>query len=209
MKGAWNLALEIIREVPVPISSEDDGGFGPTIGDRQNDVGRDDDAASSLASGLKDTARSATAAVQRQAAQFAESVGHELGKTGEDQKARGVEAMRGFARAIESAAAELEGQSPVVAKSVRYAASQVDGLSDNLSSRSVNELMDAATQLARAQPAMFIGGAVAAGFALARFLKSSARRASPGEIAPAMAPPSMNGPINAPPAPRSTDLSQF
>ena len=34
--------------------------------------------------------------------------------------------------------------------------------------------MKAATELARSQPMLFIGGAVAAGFALSRFLKSSA-----------------------------------
>jgi hypothetical protein len=35
-------------------------------------------------------------------------------------------------------------------------------------------LVDAAAELARARPALFIGGSVAAGFAFARFLKSSA-----------------------------------
>jgi hypothetical protein len=129
----------------------------------------------SLRDELKDTAQTAAEAVRQQAAQFAEDVGHELGKTGEAQKARGVDAIRSFARAIDSAAAELEGQSPTVAHTVHEAARRVDGLSDNLSNRNVNELIDSAAQLARTQPALFIGGSVAAGFALARFLKSSAR----------------------------------
>jgi hypothetical protein len=82
--------------------------------------------------------------------------------------------MQGFARAISCAADELEGQSPRVAKSVRDAAGKIEGLSDNLSHRSVDDLMKAATELARSQPTMFIAGAVVAGFALSRFLKSSA-----------------------------------
>ena len=90
-------------------------------------------------------------------------VGHEFSKTGEAQKALGVEAIRGVARAIDSAAAELEKQSPSVAGAVHEAARRVDGLSDNLSNRNVNELTESATQLARAQPALFIGGSVAAG----------------------------------------------
>ncbi len=77
-------------------------------------------------------------------------------------------------RARSTARFELERQSPTVERTVREAARAVDGPSDNLSSRSVNELMDSAAGLARAEPALFIGGSVAAGFALARFLKSSA-----------------------------------
>jgi hypothetical protein len=131
-------------------------------------------AGSSLVSGLKETAQTTADAVRQQAAHFAVDVGHEFAKTGEAQKARGVEAIRGVARAIDSAAAELEKQSPSIARTVHEAARRVDGLSDNLSNRNVNEIVDSAARLARAQPALFIGGSVAAGFALARFLRSSA-----------------------------------
>jgi len=130
--------------------------------------------ADSLTKDIKEAAKTASRAVKDQASDFATSVGHELSKTAEDQKARGVEAMQSFARAITCAAAELEGQSPRVAQSVRDAAKKVEGLSENISSRNVDDLMKAATELARSQPMLFIGGAVAAGFALSRFLKSSA-----------------------------------
>jgi hypothetical protein len=132
-------------------------------------------AAASLSADAKDAAKTATRAVQEQASQFAADVGHELKKTAEDQKARGVEAIQCFARAIGSAAGELDSQSPRIAQSVRDAAQKVDGLSHNISGRNVDELMNAATELARSQPMLFIGGAIAAGFALSRFLKSSAR----------------------------------
>jgi hypothetical protein len=130
--------------------------------------------ATSLGDGLKETAQTAADAVRQQAARFAQDVGHELSQTGEAQKARGVDAIRQFARAIDSAAGELERQSPAVGRRVHEAARQAEGFSNNLSHRSVNELIDSAAELARAQPALFIGGSVAAGFALARFLKSSA-----------------------------------
>ena len=136
-------------------------------------------AGASLRDGVKDTARTASDAVRQQAAKFAEDVGHELNKTGEAQKARGVEAIRCVARAIDSAADELENQSPQVASTVHQAARRVDELSDNLSNRNLNELIDSVTQLARSQPALFLGGSVAAGFALARFLKSSSARHRP------------------------------
>ena len=137
----------------------------------------------SLGAALGQTAQTAADALRQQAAQFADDVGHELSRTGEAQKARGVEAIRGLARAIDSAADELERQSPLVARTVHEAARGVEGLSDNLSNRNVNELIDAGVRLARAQPALFVAGSVAAGFALARFLKSSGRE-QPGGLDP-------------------------
>jgi hypothetical protein len=65
-----------------------------------------------------------------------------------------------------------------VARYVRDAAKQVDSLSSNIRGRSVTELMQAATDLAHSQPAVFFAGAMAAGFALSRFLKSSAAASS-------------------------------
>jgi vacuolar-type H+-ATPase subunit E/Vma4 len=131
-------------------------------------------AAASLTSDLQQTAKAASRAAQAQASAFAADVGHEITKAAEQQKARGAEAMQGFARAISSAAGELDDQSPMVARYVRDAAKQVDSLSSNIRGRSVTELMQAATDLARSQPAVFFAGAMAAGFALSRFLKSSA-----------------------------------
>jgi hypothetical protein len=129
-----------------------------------------------LGSDLKQAAQSAQRAAKEQASEFAADLGHELGQTAEEQKIRGVEAMQGFVRAINSAAGELEGQSPKVAQYVRDAANNVETLSNNLRGKSVTELMHAASDLARSQPVVFLAGAVASGFALSRFLKSSATR---------------------------------
>jgi len=138
-------------------------------------IGQAESVADSLTKDMKAAAQTATRAVKQQASDFAANVGEELSKTAEDQKRRGVEAIQGFARAITTAAAELENQSPLVARYVRDAAQKVEGLSGNISSRDVTQLMKATWDLARAQPLLFLGGAVAAGFALSRFLKSSAR----------------------------------
>jgi hypothetical protein len=129
-----------------------------------------------LGSDLKQAAQSAQRAAKEQASAFAADVGHELNQSAEEQKVRGAEAIQGFARAMSSAAGELEGQSPMVARYVRDAAQQVEALSGSLRGRSVPDLMHAASDLARAQPMLFIAGAVASGFALSRFLKSSASR---------------------------------
>jgi hypothetical protein len=142
-------------------------------GDNQDSV------AASLTRDVKEAAKTTTRAVKQQATNFASDIGHELSKTAEDQKMRGVEAIQGFTQAINTAADQLEGQSPLVARYVRDAVEKVEGLSENISSRNVQELLKATSELARAQPLLFLGGAVAAGFALSRFLKSSARNGSP------------------------------
>ena len=134
------------------------------------------DEAASTGSDLKESAAATTEALRRQAGVFAHEVGDELSRTGEQQKERGADALRHFAGAIDSAASELENQSPAVAHIVHETARRVDGLSSQLANRNVNELIEQAAEFARARPALFIGGSVAAGFALARFLGSSARR---------------------------------
>jgi hypothetical protein len=143
--------------------------------------------AASLTGDLKDAAKTTKRAVQQQASEFMGQVGHELTKTAEEQKVHGVEAIEGFAHAINTAAAELERQSPRVAQYVRDAANKIEELSGNIRSRNVNELLHAATDLARSHPALFFGGAVAAGFALSRFLKSSAQHTSSSQSNPSNA----------------------
>ena len=128
--------------------------------------------------GFTALARTASDALKDQASQLAQGVSEELSKSGESQKQRGVDALRRFARAIDTAADEIQEPVPTIARSVHEVAKQIDGFSDSLADRNVNELIDQAAQMARAQPALFLGGSVVAGFALARFLWSSGRGGS-------------------------------
>ena len=131
--------------------------------------------ADSLTKEIKEAAETAIRAVEAQASEFTSDVGHELNRVLEQQKARGADAIRGVARAINAAAAEMQGQAPLVAQYVRNAAGKVEGLSESIKGRNVNDLVRAASELARSQPMLFLGSAVAAGFVLSRFLKSSAK----------------------------------
>jgi hypothetical protein len=143
------------------------------------------EAASPLVADVKDAAKTVSRAVKNKAVEFAANMGHELSQTAETQKTRGVEAIQCFARAITSAADEIEAQSPQAARSVRDAAAKVEGLSRNLSNHSVDDLLGVVTDLARKQPLLFVGGALAAGFAVSRFLRSSANDKPPAETGPA------------------------
>jgi hypothetical protein len=126
-----------------------------------------------------ETFRVVTEAVASQARSLATNVAEELGASAEAGVTRGADAMQGFARAIESAAASLEPQSPQIARRVRGVADRVDEFSTSIRGRSLRELLDAAQDLARKQPTAFIAGAVVAGFALGRFVTSSAAQRPP------------------------------
>lgn len=93
----------------------------------------------------------------------------------EQQKRMGAGQIDGVARAVHRAAEEIEGQLPRVARSVHQAASRLDAASSSLRDRSVDELLTSFGDFARSQPWVLFGGAVLTGFALSRFLKSSAQ----------------------------------
>jgi hypothetical protein len=97
-----------------------------------------------------------------------------------EQKQRGAEHAEGIARAVHGAADQLLETSPQIARYVQEAASALDGLSRSLRDSSHGQLMGQMEDLARRQPVAFFGAAVLAGFALARFAKSSAEEARRG-----------------------------
>lgn len=92
----------------------------------------------------------------------------------EQGKEAGYERSVGLANAARRAADDLEGSSPEIARHVRTAADSIESVATSLRERSVGDLMQDATGFARQQPAAFFGAAVLAGFAIARFAKSSA-----------------------------------
>ncbi|MFC7737302.1 hypothetical protein ACFQX4_15935 [Roseomonas sp. GCM10028921] len=98
----------------------------------------------------------------------------------EEGKAAAAERASGFATAIRHAADDLEGSSPEIARHVRVAADSVEGISAALRDRSAGQLVQDVTDFARRQPAAFFGVAALAGFALARFARSSSEGATNG-----------------------------
>jgi ElaB/YqjD/DUF883 family membrane-anchored ribosome-binding protein len=95
-----------------------------------------------------------------------------------DQRKEGLAQDVGdFAHALRASASDLQDHHKgYVAQYVEQAASSVEQIADTLHRQDLKELMRHTEDFARRQPGLFIGGAVAAGFALARFLKSSAER---------------------------------
>jgi ABC-type transporter Mla subunit MlaD len=96
------------------------------------------------------------------------------------QKDAGADRLGEVAGAVHGAARTLEAGMPKVANYVHEAATQLEGVAKTLRHRSVDDLIEEIGGFARAQPAIFFGGAMLAGFALTRFLKSSGQRVGEG-----------------------------
>jgi ABC-type transporter Mla subunit MlaD len=111
-------------------------------------------------------------------AEAAESAKAEARRIAAHQKDTGADRLGEVAGAVHGAARSLEAGMPQMASYVHGAAAQLEDAAKTLRHRSVDELIDGIGSFARAQPAIFFGGAVLAGIALTRFLKSSGHIAS-------------------------------
>jgi ABC-type transporter Mla subunit MlaD len=124
-------------------------------------------------SSLGDKAKSNIADAAETAKAHARRIAHQ-------QKDVGADRLGDVAGAVHGAARTLEAGMPQVANYVHEAAAQLEDVAKTLRHRSVDDLIEEIGSFARAQPAIFFGGAMLAGFALTRFLKSSGRRAGQG-----------------------------
>ena len=90
------------------------------------------------------------------------------------QKDKATDGLGSVAQAMRQTTQHLRTQQhDTVARYAEQAADQIERFSQRLRDKDVGELLDDAQQLARRQPALFIGGAFAIGLLGARFLKSS------------------------------------
>jgi len=106
-------------------------------------------------------------------AEATESAKAEARRIASQQKEAGADRLGEMAGAVHGAARTLETGMPQVASYVHGAAAQLEDAAKTLRHRSVDELIDGIGSFARAQPAVFFAGAMLAGLALTRFLKSS------------------------------------
>jgi hypothetical protein len=89
------------------------------------------------------------------------------------QKASGAEYVGSLADTMRRAAREFDTDLPIAGTYIRKAASQIEGVSDQIRNGNLNDLVRTAQSFARSQPTAFLGLAVLAGFGAVRFLKSS------------------------------------
>ena len=88
-----------------------------------------------------------------------------------------AEYVGSLADTMRRAAREFDTDLPIAGTYIRKAASQVEGVSDQIRNGNLNDLVRTAQSFARRQPTAFLGLAVLAGFGAVRFLKSSSDEA--------------------------------
>jgi hypothetical protein len=94
-----------------------------------------------------------------------------------NQKNRGIDAIGSVTQAFRSTTDKLrDDQHDTIARYVENAADQIEGWTERLREKDIDELLGDVQRLARRQPAIFVGSAFALGAIGARFLKSSGSR---------------------------------
>jgi len=117
------------------------------------------------------------------------------------QKERVVDTLDTVALLLHQAGEHAtEQDKAMLAQYVDKAADQVSRLSESLRDQDVTQLMDSTVQLARRQPMAFLGGALAIGFAGARFFRASAQQAQSQEQDQDASPPAVSGQDSSPSA---------
>lgn len=115
--------------------------------------------------------------VKRQARDAAARTRAEVHSMAVRQKQAAAGQVSGFAQALKSASVDLDGRGQqFAARYVEQAADGLERVSDALERRDPDDLLTGVEDFARRQPIAFMGGAVIAGFGLARLMKSSAAR---------------------------------
>ena len=105
--------------------------------------------------------------------QVLESAKDAVLNTAEAQKTGGAHHLAGLSQAVHEAADDLGHEMPQAASYIHAMADRLDDASSSLRNRNIEEIVRTVSDFARKQPAASFVGALVAGFALSRFLKST------------------------------------
>lgn len=106
---------------------------------------------------------------------MSEDVQSQAAELAETRKSEAAQRLGGVASAIREAGHSFEERDEAtLAHYTNSLAEQIDSFSHNLREREIGALIDDARQMAHRQPEMFVTGALALGFLVGRFFKSSA-----------------------------------
>jgi vacuolar-type H+-ATPase subunit E/Vma4 len=135
------------------------------------------EAAQEQAERLTDRAREKAGELKRQAEETAHGMRDRARSIADEQKHAAVGRVEGIAHALRTASDDLREQGqPMIADYSRYAAEGLESMAQSLDQRDLDDFVEGVENFARERPVVFLGGAMVAGFALARFMKSSSAR---------------------------------
>jgi hypothetical protein len=143
--------------------------------DVRKDGGKAVESASASASKLMDAAKSSASGLANSASDLAGNAAETFKSAVEDQKTAGAGAIGDVARAAKGAADNFQDRAPELANAVRNVAGRVEGISNDIRDRSVNDLMASVTDFAAQKPVAFFGCGILAGLVISRLLSTSNR----------------------------------
>jgi ElaB/YqjD/DUF883 family membrane-anchored ribosome-binding protein len=132
-----------------------------------------EDAASQALSQASNVAWDAGAKARQAAVDTASNVTDQVKQALDRQIGTGANVAGHFASSVRLAADDLASQSPLLSGAVRSFADRVEEYADGVKDRSAEELVRAASDFTRRQPALVFGLAALAGFAIFRTVKST------------------------------------
>lgn len=91
----------------------------------------------------------------------------------DEQRRRAANALGGMAGALHKAAGDMKTENEMIGRYTDIAAERLDQAAEYLRRSNWEDVLAGAEDMARRQPYWFVGGAMAAGFLLARLVKSS------------------------------------
>jgi gas vesicle protein len=139
--------------------------------------------AQTIKDGIKATAAKASDEAKTQAHDVMEKVTSEAANYADGAKKAAADEVKGVASALRTAADELRSGSA----QERTFSQLADGLadaSDAMRDKDLGEIVTAASDFAKRNPAVFLGGAVLLGFAATRFAKASSNTAGTSSTKP-------------------------
>jgi hypothetical protein len=140
----------------------------------------------STADEIADVGKEKASELKQEVHEATEQAKEQVRSAATHQKDAAARQMDGFAHALMAAADDLRGRGQdFAAEYVREAAGGLERASGAMRDRDLDQIMADVEDFARRQPVAFIGGAVVAGFGIARLMRSSANRRrsrAPGDV---------------------------
>ncbi len=116
------------------------------------------------------------ALVKEKAKETAGSLELEARQTADRGIGRATERLKSVADALRSGSDAMSAEEPEMGSALQSAAERVDRVGQYLDERDAQAIISETQDYGRRNPAIFLGGALAAGIFVGRFLSSSARR---------------------------------
>lgn len=127
--------------------------------------------------GQSSTRQSSTGQSGQRVRDQAQEIGREASERGtqmlEERKGWVTDEVRAVAQALHRSGEQLDSEGSQAGQYAHWAADALDRVSEHLQKNDMKALLRETQAFARREPGLVIGGALAIGFALTRFLKSS------------------------------------